>query len=247
MAERNRHGLPRTIPEAIKREIRQRCGFGCVKCGLSIYDYEHFDPDFKDAKEHSPAGITLLCMQCNQKRNRKWLSKDSVIVADKNPKALSDGFASEFFDFGSDNLIVQFAGTSFMDCRHVIAIRKMPILTVTKPEEPGTPIRLSGRFCDETGAATLCIDDNQWRAGADNWDVEIKGPRILIRSEPGKLSLILKAEPPNKIVIEKIDMLYDGVYLKGNSEELKISWDNINWSTIKGGAMIGCSIGIQID
>ena len=60
MANTNDHGLSRTIPEGVKREVRQRCGFGCVICGLGFYDYEHFAPDFVDATEHNPAGMTLL-------------------------------------------------------------------------------------------------------------------------------------------------------------------------------------------
>jgi hypothetical protein len=74
----NKHGLPRSIPSHIKQEIRQRCGFGCVICGFGFYDYEHFDPDFVDAKSHSPEGMTLLCSQCNQKRARKRLSVATV-------------------------------------------------------------------------------------------------------------------------------------------------------------------------
>ncbi|MHB0562224.1 hypothetical protein ACX3RA_15640, partial [Escherichia coli] len=59
----NKHGLSRRIPETIKRQIRQRCGFGCVICGFGFYDYEHFKPDFVDAKVHDPNGMTLLCSQ----------------------------------------------------------------------------------------------------------------------------------------------------------------------------------------
>ncbi len=29
------------IPLPIQREVRQRCGFGCVICGLPLYDYDH--------------------------------------------------------------------------------------------------------------------------------------------------------------------------------------------------------------
>ncbi|MXF04188.1 hypothetical protein FQ041_25950, partial [Escherichia coli] len=70
----NKHGLSRRIPETIKRQIRQRCGFGCVICGFGFYDYEHFKPDFVDAKIHDPNGMTLLCSQRNQKRARGRLS-----------------------------------------------------------------------------------------------------------------------------------------------------------------------------
>lgn len=72
MAEKNKYGLSRYVPSDVRRIVRQRCGFGCVICGLSLYDYEHFAPYFKDAKSHDPDGITLLCMQSNQKEIEKF-------------------------------------------------------------------------------------------------------------------------------------------------------------------------------
>lgn len=29
----NKQGISRDIPDPIKRDVRQRCGFGCVICG----------------------------------------------------------------------------------------------------------------------------------------------------------------------------------------------------------------------
>jgi magnesium chelatase family protein len=49
--EINKHGLSRTIPAEIRREIRQRSKFGCVICRNAIYTYEHIDPTFVNAKE----------------------------------------------------------------------------------------------------------------------------------------------------------------------------------------------------
>jgi len=31
----------RNIPLPIQREVRQRCGFGCVICGTLLYEYDH--------------------------------------------------------------------------------------------------------------------------------------------------------------------------------------------------------------
>ena len=31
----------RNMPLPIQREVRQRCGFGCVVCGLPLYEYDH--------------------------------------------------------------------------------------------------------------------------------------------------------------------------------------------------------------
>jgi len=246
MVDRNKHGLSRTVPAAVRREVRQRCGFGCVRCGLGLYDYEHFDPDFKEATEHCADGITLLCMQCNQKRRRGVLSVETVKAANASPRCSEQGFANEAFDFGQDSVEIAFAGVTFSDCDRLIEVNGFPILAIRPPEAPSQPYRLSGRFADETGEITLKIEDNIWSAGADNWDVECIGPRITIRSGPRNVALILKAEPPTRLVIEKLNMQFEGVFLRGESDLLEISFDNQHWSRFSGCSMHSCTVGIAL-
>lgn len=247
MAERNRLGLGRTIPSPVKREVRKRCGFGCVRCGFSLYDYEHFDPDFKDATEHNPDGITLLCMQCNQKRNRKVLSVETVRLANENPKCLEQGFANEAFDFGTEPIEIAFAGVTFKNCTHLIRVLGIPILSIASPENVGEPYQLSGRFADDCGEATLKIENNVWSAGADNWDVECEGPKITIRRGPGDIVLVLKSEPPKKLIVERLNMEFEGMYFRGNKDLLETSYDQKNWNTFSGCSMENCFIGMEFN
>src|ERR1044071_10283987 len=48
------------IPEPIKREVRQRCGFGCVICGMPLYNYDHMT-EWSEVHRHDAANLTLLC------------------------------------------------------------------------------------------------------------------------------------------------------------------------------------------
>jgi hypothetical protein len=222
MGERNRHGLARYVPKEVRREVRQRCGFGCVRCGLAYYDFEHFDPDFKDALRHDPNGITLLCMQCNQKRARGTLSAETVARADKNPRCKQDGFASESFDFGPNGITVNFAGSKYFNCRVILRIAGVDVLSIRKPDAAGEPMLLSGLFSDITGATTLKIEDNVWTAGDDNWDVEVVGRITTIFRAPNDIALQIKMDPPCSISIQKIQMEIEGYYLLGNEEVLQV-------------------------
>ncbi|MFM0062946.1 hypothetical protein [Paraburkholderia aspalathi] len=244
MAERNQHGLGRTIPSDVKREVRKRCGFGCVRCGIALYDYEHFDPDFKDATEHKVDGITLLCMQCNQKRARGTLSVETVRAANENPKCLQQGFSSESFDFGVDPVEVAFAGVTFTGCRTLIEVNDCPLLSIDAPQEQGQPFRMSGWFADENGEITLSIKDNVWSVGADNWDVECVGPRITIRKGKGDISLVLRQEPPKRMVVEQLNMQFEGVYLRGTTDVLETSFNGKNWSKFSSVSMSNCAVGM---
>lgn len=218
MAQINKHGLPRTIPADVKREIRRRCGFGCVRCGLIFYEYEHFAPDFVDAKRHNPEGMTLLCSQCNQKRRRGVLSVEAVSRANKNPISIANGQAQEWLDISHDYLEVEIGGSKYIDCKSLINIKGQSVFSVTPPSEEGAPYSVSALFADDTGAITLKIDNNQMSVGADNWDVEWKGKTLTIRKSPRNISLVMTLYPPRRIVIEKLEMELDGVKISTDSQ-----------------------------
>jgi hypothetical protein len=246
MAEFNKHGLSRYIESATRLEVRRRCGFGCVICGVAFYDYEHFDPDFKDAKEHRPESITLLCMQCNQKRRRGTLSVESVRYANTNPKCLEQGFSSETFDFGQGQPIeVVVAGLTFTNCPTLIAIDDLPLLSIKPPEGPSRPYKLSGFFADSAGEITLKIDDNVWSVGADNWDIECVGPRVIIRRGPGDIVLTLLQEPPRRLIVERLNMEARGVRFRGREDLFETSFNGINWNSFQGGNMSNCTVGMM--
>jgi len=247
MGEPNKYGVARAIPADVKREVRRRCGFGCVRCGLGFYDYEHFAPDFKDATTHDPAGITLLCMQCNQKRARGLLAAETVAQADADPICLQQGFAREEWGFGQNPIQVTFGGVTFTDVTTLIEVNGSPILSVRPPEEGSAFYRLSGIFTDRTGKTTLGIEDNEWSVGVDNWDIECVGPRITVRSGPGDISLVLRSEPPRRLVIEKLNMRYGRYILRGNESVLELSLDGMNWSRFFNVDMEGCRVGISLN
>jgi trigger factor len=59
------------IPEPMKREIRSRCAFGCVICGLPLYAYEHME-GWAKVLRHVASEITLLCDKHTAKRRTAY-------------------------------------------------------------------------------------------------------------------------------------------------------------------------------
>ena len=176
------------------------------------------------------------------------LSHHSVEVARANahPKCKQQGFASELFDFGLEPIEVKFAGASFVDCGTLIQVRGVDLLSFKPPAEPGSPFLLSGLLSDATGATTLRIVDNEWFAGDENWDVEVVGPLITIRRGVGDIALQVRVMPPHALVIERVDMQCEGVFIKGEGDILKFSGDGLNWNTLQSVSMSSCRIGIRI-
>lgn len=131
----NKYGLSRQIPEAVKRQVRQQCGFGCVICGLGIIQYEHVDPEFHEAKVHDPSRMTLLCPRCHSKVTNKMWSKQKVKEAMKNPKPLSQGFSNEILDIGTKFPRINFAGSVMENCSIPVMIKSVPLFRLNPLEK----------------------------------------------------------------------------------------------------------------
>jgi hypothetical protein len=241
----NFYGLSRDIPAEIKRQVRQRDGFGCVICGLGIIQYEHVDPEFKDARQHDPNAIALLCPHCHAKVTTRMWSKDRVKQAMQSPRCRQVGYARDFFDFVNGHPSLQFGGMLLHNCTTPIEVGGRPLFQVKPPEIQGESFLFSGLFTDSKGAVSLQIKDNEWRANAASWDVEIKGPTITVREAHRTVHLVLTVAQPNTIVVEKLDMTLGGLRFEANGNFLGVTFPNGGrsefTSCIADGAAVGMS------
>lgn len=214
MTNANQYGLSRSIAAAAKREVRQRCGFGCVKCGAALYQYEHLDPPFAEARFHDPSAIDLLCGGCHDLVSRGLLSKETVRRCAALPKCKEQGFSFGPFDVAEGNIHTTIGTAKFEDVTHLLQVAGKNIFSLTKSEEEGAPMNLNAYFCDQDGNEILSVIDNEWLTPTTNWDVEIIGKRISIRRDHGDIALIFRAESPNHFVVERLNMYHKGTRLE---------------------------------
>lgn len=212
----NKQGLSRAIPTEIKLQVRKRCGFGCVICGLGIYEYEHFDPEFKHATSHNPDGITLLCPNHHTRKTKGLLSKESVIRRNNNPEALKQGFISDELDLSAEDLIMFMGTNSFKKTAIAVQIGDEPILSITPSDEEDEPYHLSAKLRDRQGSVILEIEKNEWKTHIGSWDCKTIGNRIQIRSAPREIELIIKHIPPNELHIERLRMVHKGYIIEAH-------------------------------
>lgn len=167
--------------------------------------------------------MALLCGRCHQKvTNRMW-SKDKVKEALKNPVCLRRGFSFDAFDIGSENPKIVLGHAEITDTSTILEVHGEQLIKVEPPEENGGPFRLSALFYDRLGKEIFRIVQNEWQGPITNWDIEIKGPKITIRDAPKEVILLIHAEPPDKLVIEKLDMFYKGARVTASKDSQKIS------------------------
>ena len=246
-AKTNRHGLSRYISSDVKREVRKRSGFGCVVCGNAFYTYEHIDPPFKDATEHNPNHMALLCGTCQFRSSARNLSKDSIKQASKNPKCLQEGFSFGLLDVGVEYPRVIIGSLEVIETTNIIRVFGNPVLCVDPPEQQGGPFRLSAVLTDSEGKEILYIDENEWQAPTANWDVEVTGQYIKVRRALRDIPLILKMEAPTGIVVEKLNSYYDGVKVVcQEGRPLSVEYPNKLVLETKNARLRGCKSAIDI-
>ena len=212
--EINKHGLSRYIPSEVKREVRRRSGFGCVVCGTAFgITYEHIDPPFKNAKQHKPQCMTLLCGSCQIKSTAKLLSKETIKYASAHPKSLQKSFSSDTLDIGRTHPEVVIGTLYAKETTNIIRVFGEPILCIDAPEQDGAPFSLSAVLTDRNENDILIIDENEWQNPTISWDVEVVGQHITIRRALRDILLVLRIDPPYRIVVERLDSYYDGLRL----------------------------------
>jgi hypothetical protein len=238
---RNSFGLNRHIPSAVKLQLRQESGYGCVYCGNAIVTYEHIDPEFSVATKHDPNCMACLCGGCHTKVNKGLLSKESVNKAKKAPRARQTGFSFDAFDIGNSWIEIQLGNSKLINCENIISVNCRSIFAIRKPEVLNGPFRLNAVFYDSSNSLMFSIEDNEYKIKNENWDVEIVGPQITIRNAPESIALQLKADPPNRIIVEKLDMLVDGgrFHFDINKSEI-LSKDGSQFGGFTPGKYTGC-------
>jgi hypothetical protein len=83
------------IPSDIKRKVRQRCGFGCVICGLPLYEYDHLVP-WSEVETHEADNLVLLCDRHHREKTSGLLHLAKVVEANEVPANLATGLSSPF-------------------------------------------------------------------------------------------------------------------------------------------------------
>jgi hypothetical protein len=218
---KNKYGLSRTVPPDIKYRIRKDDHFGCIHCGLAIGIYEHIDPEFAEAKEHNPEKMAFLCDSQNQRKERGYLSKETIWKWKNDPWCKKYGHCHDSVDIGSDNFSIWLGGDKIERIEKIISIGDDCILSIKPPEESGAPYRLSAVFHDNQNKKILEIVDNEWKAESDSFDIVCSSGKIGIRKD-GSFVLKIIVFPPKEIVIDTINMLFNGFRFIGDSNSLEI-------------------------
>lgn len=231
MSQLNKHGLSRRIPDAVKLEVRQRCGFGCVSCGRGIIQYDHFDPEYADAVEHNPSGITLLCGTCHDEKKHGLLTNSQVAEMNADPYCKRHENAFGVFRLTGDQPIVLLGSSEFRQCKIILEVAGEKVIWFTKHPELDKGFFLNARIRDDDGRVILDIRENEWIVGDDLWDIKTSGNGIVVRSYARNYSLILRFLPPETVKIERANIVHKGVRVRIEKDGRIIDANNNTFSS----------------
>ncbi len=217
----------RNIPLPIQREVRQRCGFGCVICGIPLYEYEHMD-EWAEVERHVADEITLLCDQHHREKTGGLLPKEVVREANANPFNLREGVSRPYnLHFSGKIAEVEIGGNSFT-CEDQGYGTAMVPLSVD-----GTPliglIMADGHLLlnlvifDEFNAPVLHIKNNQLYYSTEPWDIQLVGTKLSVREAHRKILIEINFQPPNRIAINRGRFLRNGVEILVRSTNILVT------------------------
>lgn len=195
------------IPEKIKREVRKRCGFGCVICGLPIYEYDHII-EYSKTKRHLAKELTLLCPLCHSAKTKGHIPVEDVIKANENPYNLSSGTSTPYLiRFSGQEPEIHFGGLKFI-CTHgskpkylyPIVIDKKPLFGFTVVDG-GLLLNMEVR--DESGRKVLKIRDSQLQVSDCVWDATFVGKTLVLKEQLRKSIVEVEFCPPSIFKIKR--------------------------------------------
>jgi hypothetical protein len=210
------------IPEPTKRAVRQRCGFGCVFCGLPLYEYEHME-EWAQVQRHAESEITLLCDRHHKEKTNGLLPIERVREANRDPYNLRTGVSTGYdLHYSGESCDFKVGGCDFMFSQAqrpataiVFAIGDVPLLAFTF--EDGQ-LLLTIQVFNQAGEPVLWIDRNELKYRTDSWDVSFVGQTLTVRQGSRHILFEVRFAPPNVVEVTR-------GYLQINGQEILVRPD----------------------
>ncbi len=205
--------------------IRQRCGFGCVICGLPVYEYDHMIGWAKQY-EHDPENITLLCENHHGRKTRGTLSLGTVQKYNANPVNIAKGVTAPFLlDVGAEGPFRVKIGTNWFvgvyPMMVPLIIDDCALIGIQRDE--GGQIGLWVQIYDRNNRRQLLIIDNELVMSTGVWDIKFEGQVLTIREGDRDVRLRIRFTPPDQIEIESAELTYNGVMIDVKPSGLRMN------------------------
>ncbi len=202
------------IDSEMKREIRQRCKFGCVMCGSPVFDYEHMTG--YTITGHVADDITLLCPMHHREKTAGRLPTAIVRRANDVPHNQDRKRGTKHPTYFDGEILNVELGNVWYSCAApeggtvaAVIIDGEPIVSVRREDDA---LLLSAVLRDENNRPMVAIKDGQLMHSLEHWDVEYVGQSLTVRRAQCDPSLRIRFDS-DCFVIERASIWCRGVNL----------------------------------
>lgn len=211
-------------------DIRQACGFACVRCGVTIYRYLRLP--------EGPGG-TLLCPTCHGLVEEGRLTSTQVQSFHTNPVVRQRHFARDRLPFSPDLPTLILGGSrQVRDTPIPLTLEGEPILIFAPPRRSNGATRISLRLGGADGAPVQIIDGNEWLPSDGSWHFLLRGDRYSVMATRGDGLAVLRIVARNRIAVEHLRTTIRGRRLEVTPDWMEIDGKR-NVARIAGGTLIG--------
>jgi hypothetical protein len=213
-------------------DIRQACGFACVRCGVTIYRYLRL-PESN--------GATLLCPTCHGLVEEGRLTSTQVHSFHTNPVVRQRHFARDRLPFSPELPTLILGGSrQLRDTPIPLTLDGEPILIFAPPRRMNGATRISVRLGSPDGVATQIIDGTEWKPTDGSWHFLLRGDRYSMMAARGDGLAVLRIVARNRIAVEHLRTT-----IRGRRLEVTPDWLEIDGKRYVGRIGSGTLIGLE--
>ncbi|WP_162854563.1 hypothetical protein [Sphingobium estronivorans] len=215
-----------------QEEIRQACGFACVRCGVTIYRYLRL-PEGHDA--------TLLCPTCHGLVEEGRLAPMQVLGFHSNPVVRQRHFSRDRLPFSAELPSLIIGGSRLLrDTPIPLMLEGEPILIFSPPRRSNGATRISLRLGNAEGVPVQVVDGNAWLPEDGSWHFLLRGDRYSMMAARGDGLAVLRIVARNRIAVEHLRTT-----IKGRRLEVTPDWLEIDGKRHVGRIGSGTLIGLE--
>ncbi|MBZ7507808.1 HNH endonuclease signature motif containing protein [Klebsiella michiganensis] len=183
-----------SIPEPIKRLVRQQCFFGCAICGMPFFQYDHIE-EYAEVQEHTADNLVLLCPNHHSAKTTNKLSKERIRQAKKNPFNANREHTSGFKVEPSKQLLAMLGTNSVVGWypdgngeHYPVWINGKGFFIIHSDEGW---LSISIAITDQDGNVILSVKRGELIVSTSTWDYLYESDNVQIREGLGDIILDL--------------------------------------------------------
>lgn len=191
------------LPEAVQSQIRHRCGYGCVRCGVTIYSFCQFPVD--DEPGWSAPAIVLLCQTCLRTLTAHPLERAQYAALLKRPIARDPQFIRHQLPYYPAMPRLRVGGAALVRNTSIpVMIGGYAPIGFAPPINANGATLITLTLMTAKGIPEPIIHANIWSPPDDSWQFHHLGGRYIVESDASASRAEIEISAPDCITIVHI-------------------------------------------